>query len=219
MGIMKKLLIILAMVMSFTLAGCGVNNDENNAKVREKLDEAQSLVHEIYAMYEDNGFAETNKEGLDAIKERMEDVEENHQEIIDAGGFDDEATEIMISRIDTANAGYQEILDSLKTAVEEMAVAEEAQKRTEELNDKYNKLAQLINEVSTKAEENGWANNEALVGEIRAVLALLDEIYEELQTPELIEETYMNDTIILLDELIPVCEDYLVQVSEPYVAE
>jgi hypothetical protein len=57
------------MVMLFTLVACGgasedvdtedvVNNDENNAKVQVKVDEAEVLLFELIGWYKENGFLE-----------------------------------------------------------------------------------------------------------------------------------------------------------------
>ena len=47
--------------MSFALAACGgggCENDENNAKIQAKFDEADVLFEEIHGWYEDKGYLE-----------------------------------------------------------------------------------------------------------------------------------------------------------------
>lgn len=125
---MKKLfLVILALVMCFTLVACGENNDENNAAVQAKVDEAEALVEEIISLYEDTGYAEGREEQLDTLRGQMDQVKANHQEILDGGGYDDETAAAFIATVDTGIEGYTKILDTLNAALESVEGEQEVE--------------------------------------------------------------------------------------------
>ena len=117
---MKKLvLLILALVMSVTLAACsGGNYDENNAAMQAKVDQAVEMSEEIIAWYGDNGFLEGDSaEMIQAVVESLETqteaLKDAHQKNLDAGGYDDDLYAFKLEAIDKVIASLQTSQDSL----------------------------------------------------------------------------------------------------------
>jgi len=113
--IMKKIfLLFFVVVMLFTLVSCA-NNDENNAIVQAKIDEAEVLVQQIYSWYEDNGLLEGEYEAqfkpkLDKMLADIDSIKASNQEMLDGGGYSDENTAKMLEGLDVGIAKYKEAL-------------------------------------------------------------------------------------------------------------
>jgi len=116
---MKKILIVLLVITAlFTFVGC-TNNDENNAAVQAKLDEADGLVQEIYTWYEESGLLEGDYEAefrpqVDQLLSTMEETKGYHQQILDDGGYSDEQTVTMLEALDSDIAIYKKALEETK---------------------------------------------------------------------------------------------------------
>jgi hypothetical protein len=114
---MKKILTALLVIATlFTFVGCG-NNDENNAAVQAKMDEAEALVQEICDWYEDNGLLEGEYEAefrpqVDQLLSTMEETKGYNQQIIDRGGYSDEETRTMLESLDSDIAIYKKALEA-----------------------------------------------------------------------------------------------------------
>lgn len=115
---MKKLLLfILIVTMSFALAACGGGdeNDENNAAIQAKFDEADALFLEIRGWYEAGGYLEGDTAAeveamLDVLKSPMEEMKAAHQDILDAGGYTDEDMLTAVPAIDNTIAELNKII-------------------------------------------------------------------------------------------------------------
>lgn len=218
---MKKIfLLIMALVMSFALVACGENNDENNAAMQAKLDEADALVEEISTWYEDNGYLEGDTAAqlqpiVDMLRGQIAEMKADHKEILDKGGYTDEDVAKVGPLLDKSIVEYKKAKD------EQIAYAESAASGTGigALGEKYNQLVDIVNEASAKAAENGWEEYEAFTSEQAATFAFLEEVQAGLNDPNSIDETLMNELLTAMDEMIPVWQDYSIQVSEPYVAK
>lgn len=238
---MKKiLLLILVVVMLFTFVACGgdsedvatedgatddvtteesTNNDENNAIVQVKVDEAEALLLEMTNWYKDNGFLEgesatTIQPVVDNLTTQLDEIKGSHQEILDAGGYVDEQVVLMNEALDLLIGKYKEAMAELDAIMK----SEEDGTGIGALTEKYNVVAGLTNQVLTKAKENGWENDEALNTTVVQVLQLLELAETDLGNPDVMNETYMNELFVLFDDLIPMLEETVIKVSEPYVS-
>lgn len=215
---MKKLFyLFLAMVMSLSLVACGANNDENNAAIQAKVDEAATLAQDIIAWYTDNGYLEGDsaveaQATVDSLAAQIETLKTANQEFLDAGGYDDDMLASKLASMDTVIASLQKVKDELLA----YGVSEEGNKEINNLIDKYNILVGLVEEASIKGDETGWSEDEAFVSEHTAALEYLKIVQEDLQNPDTMDEEYMNKLSVSLDEMIPAWQDYVAQVSEPY---
>ena len=218
---MKKIvLIILALIMCFALVACGENHDKNNAAMQAKLDEADALVEEISTWYEEMGYLEGDTASqvqsmVDLIKGQMVELKSEHKKVLDKGGYTDEDVAKVGPILDKAIVEYKQARE------EQIAYAESAASGTGmgALGERYNQLADIVNEASAKAEENGWNNNEAFSSEQAAAIAVLDEVQAGLNDPDSMDEAFINELLTAMDEMIPVWQGYVLQVSEPYVAK
>ena len=115
MNIMKKLIVlVLAMVMMVTLVDCGGNNDENNATVQAKIDEADGLLQEIYNYYNDNGLlveGSADQTDMNNLLLNMEELKATNKKIIEDDGYSDEETATMVTAMDEDIASYTGIID------------------------------------------------------------------------------------------------------------
>jgi len=115
MNIMKKLIVlVLAMVMMVTLVACGGNNDENNATVQAKIDEADGLLQEIYNYYNDNGLlveGSADQTDMNNLLLNMEELKATNKKIIEDDGYSDEETATMVTAMDEDIASYTGIID------------------------------------------------------------------------------------------------------------
>lgn len=115
---MKRVLsVVLALVMCLTLVACGGNNDENNAAVQVKIEEADTLVQEIYNLYNDNGYLGENGDpdanaAMDGLLAEMEEIKVRNEEIVDGGGYSDEDTETVIAAIDSDIESYKATIEN-----------------------------------------------------------------------------------------------------------
>lgn len=225
---MKKLfLLILVVVMSFTLVACGGGTEnvtaienENNALMQAKVDEVEALSQELISWYEDNGFLEGETASqvqpiVDKIRTNTEDIMALHKKQIEDGGYDDEDV-IRIS------VPLDDLIAKSKIAIEEQKAFNESENAgtgIAVLKDKYNELVGIVNETSTTALANGWEDDEELNSELNAAFEFLEIVKGDLEIPDTMDEEYINKIIASIDELIPVWQDYLAQVSEPYVKE
>ncbi|MHB8129255.1 MAG: hypothetical protein ACYDEX_09680 [Mobilitalea sp.] len=218
---MKKLfLLVMTMIMALTLIACGGNNDENNATLQAKMDEADSLVQEVCNWYKDNGYLEGDTATevqaiIDKLTSQMDEMKAAHQKNIDNGGYSDEDTVTMTKILDDSIAAFKEAKEGQKAFSESM----ESSPGFVALTEKFNELVDLVNEASTVGGENGWGEDEAFTVELDAAIATLDLVKSDLDNPDSIEEEYLNELLASFDELIPTWQSYLTQVSEPYVAE
>ncbi|MDD4844371.1 MAG: hypothetical protein PHU31_08565 [Anaerotignum sp.] len=214
----KTLLLILAVVMSFAFVACGGGeNDENNAAVQAKFDEADSLLQEIRGCYEDKGYLEGDTAAevevvLDALKAPIEQMKAAHQDILDMGGYTDEDMVTIEPILDTT------ITELNKVIADQAAYDASAEEGTgiAAVGEKYNQLYDIVMEASDLATTNGWMEDEAFSSELDASLAIMEIAKADLDNPESIDEAYMNELSAAFDELIPVWQDYLTQLSEPY---
>ena len=112
---MKKLIVlVLAMVMMVTLVACGGNNDENNATVQAKIDEADGLLQEIYNYYNDNGLlveGSADQTDMNNLLLNMEELKATNKKIIEDDGYSDEETATMVTAMDEDIASYTGIID------------------------------------------------------------------------------------------------------------
>ena len=215
---MKKLLLfILVVMMSFALAACGGGggeNDGNNAKMQAKFDEADALFEEIRGWYEDKGYlegdtAEEVEAMLATLKAPIEEMKAMHQDILGMGGYTDEEMVKGEPSLDTTIAELKKIIHD-QAAYDVSAEAP--------LGEKYNQLYDIVMEASGLATANGWDENEAYTSELDATLKIIEVTKADLDNSQSMDEAYMNEMSSVFDEMIPVWQSYLTQVSEPYVA-
>lgn len=218
--IMKKIFaFILAMIMSFSLIGCA-NNDENNAAIQVKIDEASALADEMTNWYKDNGFLEgdSNTEvqaTVDQLTTQIETVKTAHLKNLDAGGYSDEDMEQMLKALEI-------IITALKTGMEELKnyqAPEVTSTVIDELTAKYIDLVNVVNEASTQATANGWEASEEYNSEFLAAAEFLQVVGTDIENPDTMDEEYMMTLIASMEELILIWQDYLTEVSEPFVVE
>lgn len=213
---MKKVIVVmLAIGMLLGLAGCGANNDENNAAIQAKVDETESLVLEMTTWYADNGYldgdaAEQMQPMVDSLNAELEELKTTHQQILDEGGYDDEAAAEMTKVLDEAIAAYKTLIEQQET---------ELGSNVATLTAKYNELFDLVSEATASAEANGWVEDSVFIDEQNAAAEYLNIVSEDLQAPETIDEAYSEQLSTSLDEMIAAWQEYLLMVSEPYVAE
>ncbi len=222
---MKKLfLLILVVVMSFTIVACGggteavANNDENNAAMQVKVDELQAISQEIISWYEDNGYLEGETAAqvqpvVDNLKASTDEILASHKKQIEDGGYTDEDVARISIPMDESIVKYNELKEK-QTAMEESL---KASPEIAVLREKGSQLVSIVNEVSTTALANGWENDEELNSELNAAFEFLEIVKSDLEVPESMDEEYINTIIASIDEMIPAWQDFLVQVSEPYV--
>jgi hypothetical protein len=234
---MKKIfLFILMSVMSFMLVACGggtenvateepavqeaVVDNENNAVMQAKVDELESISQEIISWYEDNGYLEGETAAqvqpvVDQLRSNTEEILALHKKQIDDGGYDDEDVERISVPIDETIAKCKETIEKQKI----YEVSAKAGTGIDVLREKGNELVGIVNETSTTAKANGWEDDEELNLELNAVFEFLEIVKEDLEIPDTMDEEYINTIIASIDEMIPVWQDYLIKVSEPYVKE
>ncbi|MHB8129940.1 MAG: LptM family lipoprotein [Mobilitalea sp.] len=231
----KSLLFMLVSLMLFTLVGCGgstvkedettvdteinVENDEkvteeqmrideNNAVIQPKLDEFEATIVEIETALADNNLSDKYQSYIDEMREEFDRLTKNHQIIIDMGGYL-EGTADFEAAVDEVIELYKEILAVINDEIESMA-------KSNEFVDKYNELIDLVNEVTVNAQENGWSENEEILSELGAVYGLLDEVGEKIASSDVMEETYRNEKVEIIDQLFPVFQNHLETVSVPF---
>lgn len=226
----KVLLFMLALVMLFAFVACGgepieedntavdvevneekteeqVRIDENNAAILPKLDEVEAVIVEIEAVVADNDLREKYQSVIDKLREELDGVTENHYKIIDMGGYL-KGTADFEAAVDGAIEKDKEILDLIVADIEPTVIQNE-------LIDKLNELVDLVNEVTVNAQDNGWDKNEDLLSEMSAVYVFIDEVKGKIYSSDDIEETYKNENIAKINELLPVYQEYLGMVSKP----
>jgi len=218
----KIILLILVVMMSFALFACGggEENDENNAAIQAKFDEADTLFLEIRGWYEAGGYLEGDTAAeveatLDVLKAPMEEMKAVHQDILDAGGYTDED---ML----TAEPAIDATIAELKKIIADQAaydVSAEEGTGLAVLGEKYNQLYDLVMQVSALAEqENGWGEIQAFNEELDAVLSILEVTKADLDNPDTMDEEYMNQVSASFDELIPIWQGYLTELSKSNTA-
>ncbi len=214
---MKKMIgIILMVLMLFSFAACG-NNDENNGIMELKMDEAQTLVTEIGALYVENGLLEgdhaaTMQPILDQLNADLASLQTSHQEILDGGGYDEEDLKFVGDAIDSVI----EIYKQEKQAQIDLGVALAEEKEVLALIDKYNAIVTVVNEILEVALENGWYADEAVNAELDAVLVSLNELGANFENRELVVGELKNELSNTINEMLPYWENKLVEVSQPY---
>lgn len=227
----KVLLLMLVLVVLFAFVACGgesieeedtavnaevndeiteeqVRIDKNNAVILPKLDELEAVIVEIEKVVADNDLGDQYQSAIDQLREEFDVVTQNHQEIIEMGGYlegtaDFEAAVVEAIEID------KEILDLLLGDLEISG-------NENVLIDKFNELADLVNEVTLNAQENGWDENEELLSELGVIYGFLDEVKAKIDSSENIDDTYKNETVSKIDQVLPVFQNYLKVVSEPF---
>jgi len=117
----KLLLVILSLVMVFTLVACGGSgNDDNNAAVQTKMDEADASYQELYSFYEDNGFLETEyTAGLDSFTVLLADAHATHETLLGDPGYSDEEAAVMIASLDDYIAQFKAALEGAQAIMAE----------------------------------------------------------------------------------------------------
>jgi predicted small lipoprotein YifL len=233
---MKNLLLFMVVsVMLFALVACGgptvkeddtivdtavniENNekvtdeqmriDKNNAAIQPKLDALASIMVEIETVVSDNDLGEKYQSVIDQLREELDAVTKNHQTIIDMGGYL-KGTADFESAVDKAIESNKEILALINDEIASGA-------KNNELVDRFNELVDLLNEVTVKAQENGWSKNEELLSDISAVYSFLDEVGAKLDSSDVIEETYKNEKVAIIGELLPLFQNHLEMVSVPF---
>jgi len=118
---------------------------------------------------------------------------------------------ILMMSLTLAACGGTEEADSV--------VETEATVTVDSLIAKHTELVDIVNTASLTAEENGWAASEEFESELGAAFDLLELTKADLEDPSILTEEYMLEMDASFDEMIPVWQDYLLTVSEPYVAE
>lgn len=233
---MKKTLIILAILMTFTFVACGANYDENNAMIQVKMDKSVELFKDLVKLYDENGMAGDLDDGV----KTMDETVEQHNQLIADGGYNDEAAAEFASILDDANKTYEAAIKEMKAAFAEQAEAlaavaeleaaqaaeaEEAAKvargelAVEVISEKYNTLVDLVNEVSEKGSENGWEGSDNFNSEVDAAIQICDQIYADLQTPENIDDVYLKSMVVVLDDTIPLFRNYSEIVKDKFIGE
>ena len=219
---MKKIVsFALILVIALTLAACGggSNADANTEAMQAKIDQADALVQQIGTWYADNGYlegetAEQMEEVLATLQASLDSVKVEFQAIVDAGGFTDEDVAAFEPVIDNTIAAYQ-------GAVDELAVYDESLESgtgVSVLIEKYNQINDLTTEAAALGTENGWDASEAFMSELNASIAVLELTSEDLDNPSTMSAEYMAELDASFDEMIVVWQDYLAQVSVPYIA-
>ncbi|MFA9464670.1 MAG: lipoprotein [Velocimicrobium sp.] len=233
---MKKLVLFMVVaVLLFTLVACGqspvkdddlavntegnVENseeeteeqmriDENNAVIQPKLDALEATIVEIETVVADNNLDQKYQSVIDQLREELDEVTKNHQAIIDMGGYL-EGTSDFEAAVDKEIENNKEILVLI---VDEIALSVKENKFV----DRFNELVDLTNEVTAKAQENGWNENEALLSDLSVVYGFLDEVGAKLASSDIIEDTYKNEKLEKMDELFPLLQNQLETVSTPF---
>lgn len=183
--------------------------DENNAVILPKLTEIEVTIMDIETIVADHDLGEEYQSAVDTLKEYLRDITDNHQKIIDMGGYLG-GTDEFVAVLDGVIENNQNVLDLM---IYELKYFELRDK----LIDKENELIDLVNTVVVSAQANGWEADEFFLSEIGAVYNFMDEVQLAIDSTEVIEETYMNEKFAQIDQLVPLFQDYLVMVSEPYV--
>jgi hypothetical protein len=222
MLIMKKILsFVLVVVLAFSLSACGggSNVDANTEAIQTKIDQADALVQQIGAWYADNGYlegetAEQMEEVLATLQASLDSVKVEFQAIVDAGGFTDEDVAAFEPVIDNTIAAYQGAVDELAAYDESL----ESGTGVSVLIEKYNQINALTTEAAALGAENGWDASEAFMSELNASIAVLELTREDLDNPSTMSAEYMAELDASFDEMIVVWQDYLAQVSVPYIA-
>jgi hypothetical protein len=209
---MKKLLVLLVTVsMVLSVVGCSPNYDENNALIQSKMDEVVSLEQEVVAWYSDNGYLEGDaaiemQPIVDQLNQQVEDVKGVQKDMLDSGGYSDEQTTKTMEGLDTMITTYKDLIASFS----------EDGVNVPRLSAKYNELLDILIEVTSLAEANGWINDEAFVTEYNAASEYTNIVSADLLNPASIDEAYSALLSDSLDEMILFWQDYAVVVSEPY---
>ncbi|MDD2294429.1 MAG: hypothetical protein PHT29_02165 [Eubacteriales bacterium] len=219
---MKKILsFVLVVVLAFSLSACGggSNVDANTEAIQTKIDQADALVQQIGAWYADNGYlegetAEQMEEVLATLQASLDSVKVEFQAIVDAGGFTDEDVAAFEPVIDNTIAAYQGAVDELAAYDESL----ESGTGVSVLIEKYNQINALTTEAAALGAENGWDASEAFMSELNASIAVLELTREDLDNPSTMSAEYMAELDASFDEMIVVWQDYLAQVSVPYIA-
>ncbi|GAU79214.1 hypothetical protein [Fusibacter sp. 3D3] len=227
---MKKILLgMLLVALSIVFMACGdsieedrspdavkteeqVRIDENNATILPKLDELEAVIVEIEKVVADHGLGEQYQSAMDQIRAELDEVTQNHQTIIDMGGYLKGTTEFeaaVVGAIEKDKAILNLILEDLETG--ETGEADTA------LVDKFNALIDLVNQVTLKAQETGWDKDEDMLSELGVVYGFMDEVKAKLESSETIDEGYKTEKIAIINALLPVFEAYLQKVSVPYI--
>jgi hypothetical protein len=183
--------------------------DENNAVILPKLTEIEKSIMDIETIVADHDLGEEYQSAVDTLKEHLRDIADNHQKIIDMGGYLG-GTDEFVAVLDGVIENNQNILDLMIYELEYF-------EKRDKLIDKENELIDLVNTVVVSAQANGWEADEFILSEIGAVYSFMDEVQLAIEGSEVIEETYMNEKFAQIDQLIPLFQDYLVMVSVPYV--
>lgn len=182
--------------------------DENNAVIQPKLDALEATIVEIETVVADNNLDQKYQSVIDQLREELDEVTKNHQAIIDMGGYL-EGTSDFEAAVDKEIENNKEILVLI---VDEIALSVKENKFV----DRFNELVDLTNEVTAKAQENGWNENEALLSDLSVVYGFLDEVGAKLASSDIIEDTYKNEKLEKMDELFPLLQNQLETVSTPF---
>ncbi len=130
-----KSIVVLLLLFALAMTGCGSDAADaeaeaiaaNNQYMQEKYDEMTALGTELATAYLENaevfGYSQEDMQTVyDTAIAQIAAANENHQSILDGGGYDDETMAQMEAVVDTAIAGYTESMEQLNSALEEAGI-------------------------------------------------------------------------------------------------
>lgn len=215
---MKRIIVLfLAVFMTFSVVGCSVNNDENNATVLSKINEMEKEAQEVTDWHIANGYFE----GIDAaefkeinntINEETKNIQSVYQENVDNGGYDDEMLEATILALDELIQQFDIILEDAKKLHPDVLIARSAAV----LIVKHDLLTELVNEVLELGERNGWEEDQEYFFKLDEMMNTVTTVTGLLENLETMDSEQIDAVISEYDAILPVWQESLILVSTPY---
>ena len=216
---MKKLLVLMmAIVMTLSLAGCGGVDTEEAVNtfntVSGKLDKVSGVANKNLELVDETT--------LNALKKISEELIAFKAELESEDITQERADEI-IKKLNE----YPDQIADLKAKVDEM-IANSAEKgewtykdvtpeQIQTLSDVLAKLEPLYNEAVTAYQKNGWEADETATQELKTVSALIDAGKYGIADPSEYEGTEdMNAVVEQYQTILGAMPDLIAKVSEPY---